>query len=244
MLIGVDDKTGAAVGKRFGDDVLNSLGGLRSDGNIQSLPAMMVSRIGLSDGSGDVVVIEVHPSDMPPVRYKGQVWIRVGPRRAVASEQEERMLTERRVARARTFDMRPCLDAVFEDLALELFHTYRARAIAPEVIEENHRAPKQQMASLRIFDLRHDCPTNAGILLLGKDPRFWIPGPMCSSSVSAGPTSRRISRRKRRYRETCSPRCASSTCSSTCRSRAARSPRPRCASRRSRITLEQRCASS
>lgn len=176
LLIGVDDETGAAVGKRFGDDVLQSLGGLRSAGNIQPIPAITVSHLSLSDGSGDVVVIEVHPSDMPPVRYKGQVWIRVGPRRAVASEQEERMLTERRVANARTFDMRPCLDAAFGELAPELFYTYRARAIAPEIIEENHRSLKQQMASLRIFDLRRECPTNAGILLFGKDPRFWIPG--------------------------------------------------------------------
>lgn len=176
VLIGVDDKTGEAVGEHFGDDVLRKLGGLRSDGNIQPLPAMTVSRVSLSDASGDVVIIEVHPSDMPPVRYDGQVWIRVGPRRAVASAQEERMLTERRVAQARTFDMRPCMEATVDDLALELFHTYRARAIAPEVIEENHRPVKQQMASLRMFDLRQDCPTNAGILLFGKDPRFWIPG--------------------------------------------------------------------
>ena len=121
VLIGVDDRTGLAVGKHLGDDVLQGLGGLRSDGNIQPLPAITVSRISLSDGSGDVAIIEVHPSDMPPVRYKGRVWIRVGPRRAVANEQEERMLTERRVAQARTFDMRPCPEAAFDDLAPELF---------------------------------------------------------------------------------------------------------------------------
>jgi ATP-dependent DNA helicase RecG len=187
VLIGVDDETGAAVGKRFGDDVLQNLGALRSAGNIQPIPAITVSHLSLSDGSGDVVVIEVHPSDMPPVRYKGQVWIRVGPRRAVASEQEERMLTERRVANARTFDMRPCLDAAFDELAPELFYTYRARAIAPEIIEENHRSLKHQMASLRIFDLRRECPTNAGILLFGKDPRFWIPGAYVQFLLIRGP---------------------------------------------------------
>jgi ATP-dependent DNA helicase RecG len=176
VLIGVDDKTGAPVGANVGDEVLKQLGGLRSDGNIQPLPAITVSRVRLSDGSGDIAVIEVQPSDMPPVRYKGQVWIRIGPRRAVASEQEERMLTERRVALARTFDMRLCGGATFEDLAAELFFTYRARAIAPEVIEENHRSLKQQMASLRVFDTRQEHPTNAGILLFGKDPRFFIPG--------------------------------------------------------------------
>lgn len=176
LLIGVDDKTGAATGLEIGDDVLQRLGGLRSDGNIQPLPAIAVSHVALSDGTGDVAVIEVHPSSMPPVRYKGQIWIRVGPRRAVASEQEERMLTERRVARTQTFDLRPCLEARFEDLAPELFYTYRTRAIAPDVIEENHRLLTDQMASLRIFDLRRGCPTNGGILLLGTEPRAWIPG--------------------------------------------------------------------
>ncbi len=176
VLIGVDDKTGAAVGASIGDEVLKQLGGLRSDGNIQPLPAITVSHVRLSDGSGDVAVIEVKPSDIPPVRYKGQVCIRVGPRRAVASEQEERILSERRVAFARTFDMRICGGATFEDMVSELFYTYRASAIAPEIIEENHRTLRQQMASLRIFDLLQDRPTNAGILLFGKDPRFFIPG--------------------------------------------------------------------
>ena len=46
-------------------------------------------------------------NDLPPVRYKGQIWIRVGPRRGIATEQEERLLTERRVARAHSFDVTP-----------------------------------------------------------------------------------------------------------------------------------------
>lgn len=176
LLIGVHDRTGAPTGLKIGDEVLQRLGGLRSDGNIQPLPAMTVTRVELADGSGDVAVVEVHPSDMPPVRYKGRVWIRVGSRRAIASEQEERMLTERRAVHARTFDARPCWDATFQELAPELFYNYRDRAIAPEVVEENHRELVAQMASLRMFDLHRDCPTNAGILLFGKDPRFRIPG--------------------------------------------------------------------
>ena len=32
------------------------------------------------------------------------------------------------------------------------------------------------MASLRFYDLTADCPTNAAILLFGKDPLSWIPG--------------------------------------------------------------------
>lgn len=113
---------------------------------------------------------------MPPVRYKGKVWIRIGPRKAIASEQEERILTERRIAHVRTFDLRPCLEASLEDLAPDLFSVYRGHAVAREVIEENHRSLPEQMASLRMFDLRRNCPTNAGVLLFGKDPRFWLRG--------------------------------------------------------------------
>jgi len=32
------------------------------------------------------------------------------------------------------------------------------------------------MASLRFYDLKENCPTNAGILLFGKNPLFNLPG--------------------------------------------------------------------
>lgn len=42
------------------------------------------------------------------------------------NESEERMLTERRVATARTFDARPCPEARPDDLEVDLFlHGYR-----------------------------------------------------------------------------------------------------------------------
>ncbi len=44
----------------------------------------------------DVAVVVVGPADAPPVRLKGVAWVRVGPRRAIASPQEERLLAERR----------------------------------------------------------------------------------------------------------------------------------------------------
>ena len=176
LLVGVDDKTGQAVGMDIGDRDMQTFGGLRSQGNVLPIPAMSVTRIALSDGSGDVAVIAVHPSDMPPVRYKGNVWIRVGPRRGIASEQEERMLRERRISSARTFDLQPCTAARLNDLIPELFVTYRARAVAPEIIEENHRSLREQMSSLRMYDMASDRPTNAGILLFAKSPDFWLPG--------------------------------------------------------------------
>lgn len=174
LLIGVTDR-GQPAGLTIGDDVLQGLGSLRSEGNILPVPAMAIQRFPL-DG-GDVVVIEVQPSDMPPVRYKGRIHIRVGPRRAIASESEERLLAERRTAAMRSFDARPCIGAGLDDMVLDLFMaTYRHFAVAPEIIQENHRDAKQQLASLRFFDLKADTPTYAGLLLFGREPLEWMPG--------------------------------------------------------------------
>jgi ATP-dependent DNA helicase RecG len=174
LIVGVDDSRRIA-GLTIGDEDLRNLGGLRDDGNIQPLPAITVTKI--TTAEGDVAVVTVQPALLPPVRYKGRVCIRIGPRRGYATEHEERMLVERRVAHARTFDALPCLGSQLEDLATSLFLIeYRQQAIAPEIIAENHRSVADQLASLRFFDLPHNCPTNAGVLLFGLDVRRWLPG--------------------------------------------------------------------
>ncbi|HMW71882.1 MAG TPA: ATP-binding protein, partial [Cellvibrionaceae bacterium] len=123
-----------------------------------------------------VAVVEVHPSDLPPLRYKGQIWIRVGPRKATASEQEERILTEKRISRARSFDASPIAEANLNDLAISQFHSYRQEVVDADVIIANHRSIEEQLASLRFFDSRHHVPTVGGLLLFGKNPRFFLPG--------------------------------------------------------------------
>ena len=147
LLIGVKDD-GQPSGLKVNDDLLQTLGSLRSDGNIQPMPALAVSRFPLP--AGDVAVVEVLPADLPPVRYNGRVYIRVGPRRATATEQEERILTERRISHALTFDALPCLDSSLADLSEDRFRlTYLRHAVSEEVIAENGRPLKQQLASLR-----------------------------------------------------------------------------------------------
>ncbi len=174
LLIGVKDD-GQLVGLTVTDELLKNLGGIRSDGNILPQPMMNIAKFTLA--GGDIAVVEVHPSDLPPVRYKGRIYVRVGPRKAIATEQEERILTERRVSHARTFDALPCLDSTLADLSEERFAlTYLRRAVAEEVIAENHRPLKQQLASLRFYDLRQDCPTHAGILLFAEQPTHYLPG--------------------------------------------------------------------
>ncbi len=173
LLIGVNDD-GSLSGLQVTDALLLKLGAIRSDGNVLPSPAMSVQKFSLT--GGDVVVVEVLPSDMPPVRYKGRVYIRVGPRKAVANEQEERVLSERRISSARSFDARPCVEAKLEDLALGQFDAYRREAVDAETIASNHRDIEQQLASLRMYDFERACPTFAGILLFGKNPRFFLPG--------------------------------------------------------------------
>ena len=90
LLVGVKDD-GSLAGIQVTDDLLKNLAGIRSDGNILPQPMMSVAKFSLA--GGDVAVVEVQPSDLPPVRYKGRVYIRIDPRKAIANEQEERART-------------------------------------------------------------------------------------------------------------------------------------------------------
>jgi ATP-dependent DNA helicase RecG len=173
LLIGVKDD-GALAGIKVTDNLLKNLASIRSDGNILPQPMLHVAKFTLP--GGDVAVVEVHPSDLPPVRYKGTVHIRVGPRKAIANEQEERVLTERRMALAKSFDAQPCTESKIEDLALGQFDAYRREAVDADTIAANHRSIEQQLASLRLYDPDRRCATHAGILLVGKNPRFYLPG--------------------------------------------------------------------
>ncbi len=185
LLIGATDD-GQPSGLKVTDDLLLNLSALRSDGNIQPLPALSVARFSLP--GGDIAVVEVKPAHLPPVRYKGRVWLRVGPRRASATEQEELILSERRVSRALSFDALPCVDSTLADLSEDRFRlTYLRHAVSEEVIAENGRPLKQQLASLRFFDLRQDCPTNAGVVVLGDRPMHYLPGAYVQFVRYAGP---------------------------------------------------------
>ena len=108
IFIGQEDN-GNCSGINVDDELLKTLGGLRSEGLILPFPVMAVTRREI-DGC-TVAVIEVSPSTQPPVRLDGRTWIRVGPRRAIATVEEERRLTEKQVWQNLTFDARPCADA-------------------------------------------------------------------------------------------------------------------------------------
>ncbi len=174
LFVGAEDKTGKITGIEVTDQLLQNLASHRDSGQIVPLPSLTVQKFSFTEG--EVAVVEVRPSDMPPVRYRGRVWIRVGPRRAIASEQEERILTERRVQNAKSFDLQPCFDCGRDQVVHALFEDYRNAAVAPEIIEANDREAFQQMAALGLWDMRHDCATYAGVLLCSESPQNWLPG--------------------------------------------------------------------
>ena len=174
VIVGADD-AGATVGLEITDQLLRTLADMRDRGKILPLPPMDVHRVKL--GVHFVAVVRVQPSDSTPVRLDGQVWIRVGPRRAIASAEEERRLTEKNTAANKTFDRRPCRGSSIDDLLLDAFlNEYLPSAVSREVIAENHREVTDQLASLRFFDLRDQIPTNAGLLVVGRDPLEYFPG--------------------------------------------------------------------
>jgi predicted HTH transcriptional regulator len=96
---------------------------------------------------------------------------------AFANETEERILTEKRTSSAKTFDAMPAVGSKLEDLDLQDFkNIYLPNAVDPEVLETNHRDFKQQISSLRMYDLVLDVPTHAGVLVFGLNPTFFLPG--------------------------------------------------------------------
>jgi ATP-dependent DNA helicase RecG len=174
LMIGVQDDR-KIVGVTVDDALLLNLAGLRAHGNIQPLPSITVEKVPTSDG--DVAVVIVQPSQLPPVRYRGRVCIRLGPRRDFGTEQDERVLTEKRISHALTFDAEPSLDSTLADLDLRIFTIdYQPRVVDAEVIAENNRSIELQLSSLRFFDLKKSCPTNSGVILFAKDVKYWLPG--------------------------------------------------------------------
>ncbi len=174
IFIGVADG-GEPSGLAVTDELLTTLAQMRSDGSVQPIPDLEVQPRMLRGVR--VAVMEVHPVSHPPARFRGQTWVRVGPIRAIATQDQERRLTEKRVSGAQTFDQQPCLHASLADLHLVPFRDeYLPRVVSPEVLVENNRTVTQQLASLRFFDQARGVPTYAGLLVFGVDPLNFLSG--------------------------------------------------------------------
>lgn len=174
LLVGVHDD-GRLSGLKATDSLLKNLAAIRSDGNVLPIPVMNVETFHLPEG--DVVVVEVAPAVLPPVRYRGRTWIRVGPRRAIATPEEEDLLIERRRAKFPTFDSMPCPQARLDDLNLDLFkHGFLPKAFDEGTLASETRTIERQLEALCFYSTEYACPTNAGVILFGKNPLRFLPG--------------------------------------------------------------------
>lgn len=174
LIIGAEDD-GKIHPINVTDELLKNIAAIRTDGNIQPQPSMTVQKVAMPEG--DIIVVEVQPSTFPPVKYKGRIWVRIGSRKGVANEDDEKRLYEKRVANIRTFDAMPCIGSSISDLDAEVFRQiYLSKAYPEDVLRDDKRSVELQLQSLGFFDKRYNCPTYAGILFFGKNVERFLPG--------------------------------------------------------------------
>jgi ATP-dependent DNA helicase RecG len=173
IFIGQNDDLSCA-GLTIDAKLLETLGGWRSDGNILPFPSMAVRRVTI-DGC-EVAAVIVEPSDNPPVRCNGRTWIRVGPRRAIATVAEENRLIERRQWLNLPPDARGIPGTGTADLDLRRFQLeYLPLAIGPEMLAANGRSVEEQLRALRFLDADGHA-TMTALLTIGIEPLRWLPG--------------------------------------------------------------------
>jgi len=173
IFVGQSDDRSCA-GLSVTDELLRTLSGFRSEGLLQPFPTMSVRKVTLDDCT--VAVVEVEPSDNPPVRFEGRIWVRVGPRRSIATAEEERRLVEKRRWGNLMFDAQPVAGTQQSDLDLARFQVeYLPAAVSPEALAENGRSLDMQLRALRLVN-QDGIPTATAVLMLGKNPRHWFPG--------------------------------------------------------------------
>lgn len=175
VFIGAKDN-GASAGLDVTDELLRQLADIKSDGNIVPPPSLLVEKRLL--GGHDMAAVTVWPCDTPPVRFKGRIHVRWGPRRGLASAQDERILNERRRHRDRPFDVQPLPDATLDDLdRLRFEQEYLPSVVSRDVLMANERSHEQRLAATKMIMSETDArPTVLGVLVVGKSPADWLPG--------------------------------------------------------------------
>lgn len=176
VMIGVHDNGSVMPGFAVSDELLLSLASIKTDGNIVPPPSLFVEKR-LLKGS-EVAVITVLPCDTPPVRYQGRVHVRWGPRRGLATAQDERILNERRRHHDRPFDVQPVRDADISELdRLRFEQEYLPALVARDVLDANGRSYEQRLAATKMVLGEEDTtPTTLGLLVIGKSASDWLAG--------------------------------------------------------------------
>lgn len=175
VFIGAKDD-GTPMGLEVSDELLRQLADIKTDGNIAPPPTLLVEKRRLA--SADFAVVTVWPCDTPPVRFKGRIHVRWGPRRGLATAQDERILNERRRHRDMPYDVQPVRDAVLDEIdRLRFEQEYLPALVARDVLAANERSYEQKLAATKMVLSDTDpVPTVLGLLIIGKSPSDWIPG--------------------------------------------------------------------
>ncbi len=168
ILVGVESN-GDLSGLRVTDSHIDTLYSIRASNLIHPLPTL--SHETFSYDKGDVLVVEVVPSMLTPVKYKNVCYIRIGPLKDRANDGEVTFLTKRSISKNTSFDSLPCIGATINDIDINQMSQY--------YLSKLNLNPNldiiQQMTSLRLFHQESGTPTNAAVLLFGKDPCKFIP---------------------------------------------------------------------
>lgn len=175
VLVGVQDDT--TIGTiPIMDELLRRLADMKTDGNIVPPPSLTVEKRVLQ--GKDIAIVTVQPSNSPPVRCRGAIHIRTGPRRGTATAQDERILNEKRRYGDRPFDLYPIPSTGVSDLNLALFsYEYLPNAFSEEILAANERSLNEQLAATKMITSADDPTTTVlGILTIGKNPQDFLPG--------------------------------------------------------------------
>jgi len=176
VFIGARDDGSPLAGFEVTDELLRQLADIKTDGHIAPPPTLLVEKRHLA--GAEFAVITVWPCDTPPARYKGRIHTRWGPRRGLASAQDERILNERRRHRDRPYDIQPVGDATLDELdRLRFEQEYLPALVARDVLAANDRSIEQKLAVTKmVVSDAEPVPTVLGLLVIGRSPADWLPG--------------------------------------------------------------------
>jgi ATP-dependent DNA helicase RecG len=128
VLVGVEND-GSCSNLAISDRLLRDLAGLRVDGKLIPFPVISVDQATVDHCTFAFVAVE--PTDNPPVRFDGRIFVRVGPTTRLATPAEELRLVEKRRWGNLPFDGQPAVGATLNDIDLRRFEVELRPAWSP-----------------------------------------------------------------------------------------------------------------
>ena len=167
IIIGADDK-GNIIGVDVGEKTIENLANrIKQNTNTQIYPSISVEKI---DGK-NIIAVEVKESKSKPVFAFDRVYKRIGKsNHRISSDEIRKMALD---GKKIYWDEQICEDAALEDIDWkymeDFFIPFYEKVSERKVVGK----PKELLESLGC--IKNDKPTNAGILLFGKNPqKFFI----------------------------------------------------------------------